>query len=122
MAGWKRLEQMLNRHKQLSRDDRATMSTDKLAEAFDTLSKVLGPNSEWAVDVNNRSWKINQLIRVKISDNRWHVWRVTGVFLGGTDQEDAIELEPLDRTINTEGRILIPREIMDILRDVCDVK
>lgn len=98
------------------------MSSDKLVEAFENLSRVLGTNSEWAVEVNNKSWSVNQIIRVQISDNRWRVWRVTGVFLGGTDQEDAIELEPLDRMINTQGRILVPREMMDILRDTCDVK
>ena len=60
-----------------------------------------------------KSWKVNELIRVRADGGGWRVWRVIGVFLGATDQEDVIELETLDRDTNTEGRMCVPRELLN---------
>lgn len=60
-----------------------------------------------------KSWKPNDLIRVPAYSGGFRVWRVTGVFLGGESQEDVIELETLDRTRNTQGRLLVPVELLN---------
>ena len=63
-----------------------------------------------------KSWKVDELIRVRADTGGWRVWRVwrvVGVFLGATNQEDVIELETLDRDKNTEGRMCVPRELLN---------
>lgn len=60
-----------------------------------------------------KSWKVDELIRVRADGGGWRVWRVIGVFLGATNQEDVIELETLDRDRNTEGRMCVPRELLN---------
>jgi hypothetical protein len=50
-----------------------------------------------------KSWKVDDIIRLRADGGSWRVWRVTGVFLGAVNQEDVIELETLDRDVNTEG-------------------
>ena len=60
-----------------------------------------------------KSWKVDELIRVRADNGGWRVWRVVGVFLGATNQEDVIELETLDRDKNTEGRMCVPRELLN---------
>ena len=59
------------------------------------------------------SWTVDELIRVRADGGGWRVWRVIGVFLGATHQEDVIELETLDRDRNTEGRMVVPRELLN---------
>lgn len=61
----------------------------------------------------NRNWKPNELIRVPAYCGGFRVWRIVGVFLGGEHQESVIEIETLDRTRNTEGRMLIPEELLN---------
>jgi len=60
-----------------------------------------------------KSWTVDELIRVRADNGGWRVWRVVGVFLGATNQEDVIELETLDRDRNTEGRMCVPRELLN---------
>lgn len=60
-----------------------------------------------------KSWTVDEVIRVRADGGGWRVWRVIGVFLGATHQEDVIELETLDRDRNTQGRMLVPRELLN---------
>jgi len=60
-----------------------------------------------------KSWTVDEVIRVRADGGGWRVWRVIAVCLGGTHQEDVIELETLDRDRNTQGRILVPRELLN---------
>ncbi len=60
-----------------------------------------------------KSWKVDDLIRVRADNGAWRVWRVIGVFLGANNQEDVIELETLDMDRNTEGRMCVPRELLN---------
>jgi len=50
---------------------------------------------------------------VPANSGGFRVWRVIGVFLGGENQESVIELETLDRTKNTEGRMCVPQELLN---------
>lgn len=63
--------------------------------------------------MSNRTWKVDDLIRVPAHSGGFRVWRVIGVFLGGEHQESVIEIETLDRHRNTEGRMCIPVELLD---------
>lgn len=58
-------------------------------------------------------WKVGDLIRVRADSGSFRVWKVIGVFLGAENQEDVIELETLDREKNTEGRMCVPRELLN---------
>ncbi len=60
-----------------------------------------------------KHWKVNDIVRMPAYSGGFRVWRVIGVFLGGTDQESVIELETLDRVKNTEGRMCVPMELLD---------
>lgn len=60
-----------------------------------------------------RSWEPGDLIRVPAYSGGFRVWRVVGVFLGGEHQESVIEIETLDRTKNTEGRMCVPEELLN---------
>lgn len=60
-----------------------------------------------------RQWSVGDIVRLEQSGGgAIRVWRVAGVFLGGTLQEDVVELETLDRWPATEGRLLVPAEIL----------
>ena len=59
-----------------------------------------------------KSWKVDEIIRVPAACGGWRVWRVIGVFLGANYQEDVVELETLDRDKNTQGRMLVPGELL----------
>lgn len=61
----------------------------------------------------SKAWTVGEIIRVPAHSGGFRVWRVAGVFLGATHQESVIELETLDRTKNTEGRMCIPVELLD---------
>lgn len=65
----------------------------------------------------SRTWSVGDLIRVRADSGGFRVWRVTGNFLGGLNQEDVVELETLDRDKNTEGRMCVPRELLDASMD-----
>lgn len=56
--------------------------------------------------------KVGDIIRLRTSGFGYHVWRVVGEYLGGMGQESVVEIETLDRTPNTEGRMLVPVEIL----------
>lgn len=60
-----------------------------------------------------KSWSVGDIIRARAYSGAFRVWRVIGVYLGGTDQESVIELETLDRVKNTEGRMCVPMELLD---------
>lgn len=60
-----------------------------------------------------KAWTVGDLIRVRADNGALRVWKVIGVFLGATNQEDVIELETLDRDRNTEGRMCVPRELLN---------
>lgn len=60
-----------------------------------------------------KQWAVDDLLRVRADSGGWRVWRVIGVWLGATNQEDVIEIETLDREVNTQGRMLIPRELLN---------
>lgn len=59
-------------------------------------------------------WNVNDIVRLRADGGGWRVWQVVGIFLGGVDQEDVIELQTLDREENTQGKVLVPREILDV--------
>lgn len=60
-----------------------------------------------------KSWSVGDIIRVCSDSGGLRVWQVIGVFLGATNQEDVIELETLDRHENTQGRMCVPRELLN---------
>jgi hypothetical protein len=61
----------------------------------------------------SRSWQVDQIIRLPADSGGFRVYRVIGIWLGGENQEDVIELETLDRMSNTQGRLLVPRELLN---------
>lgn len=64
-------------------------------------------------ELKPRQWSVGDIVRLEQSGGGTiRVWRVVGVFLGGTLQEDVVELETLDRWPATEGRLLVPNEIL----------
>lgn len=65
------------------------------------------------MEIAMQNWKVGDIIRAQAHSGGYRVWRVIGVFLGATHQESVVELETLDRTKNTEGRIIVPVEMMD---------
>lgn len=60
-----------------------------------------------------KRWNVGDVIRVPADGGGFRVWRVIGCFLGGEHQEDVIEVETLDRIRNTEGRMCVPRELLN---------
>lgn len=68
-----------------------------------------------------KQWTVNEVIRVRAHSGGWRVWRVVGIFLGGENQEDVIELETLDRDRCTEGRMCVPKELLEAaIGAICD--
>lgn len=64
--------------------------------------------------MEHKSWKPGDIIRCRACSGGFRVWRVTGVYLGGTDQESVIGLETLDRVHSTEGHELtVPIELLN---------
>lgn len=62
----------------------------------------------------HKSWKTGDIIRCRAYSGGFRVWRVTGVYLGGTDQESVIGLKTLDRVHSTEGHeLLVPVELLN---------
>lgn len=61
----------------------------------------------------SKSWKVDDIIRAPAYSGGFRVWRVVGVFLGGTAQESVIEIETLDRIENTQGRMCVPCELLE---------
>ena len=66
----------------------------------------------------SKSWTPGEVITVPAYSGGFRVWRVTGVHLGALHQESVIELETLDRRPSTEGRILVPMELLDLVTQV----
>lgn len=60
-----------------------------------------------------KAWTVGEIIRVPAHSGGFRVWRVAGVFYGATHQESVVELETLDRTKCTEGRVCMPVELLD---------
>lgn len=60
-----------------------------------------------------RSWKPGNIIRAPAYSGGFRVWRVVGVYLGGTAQKSVIEIETLDRIANTQGRMCVPCELLE---------
>lgn len=56
---------------------------------------------------------VGDIIRVPAHSGGFRVWRITGVFLGGEHQESVVELKTLDRARNTEGRMIVPCELLE---------
>lgn len=65
---------------------------------------------EWTM---RKSWKVDDIIRAPAFNGGFRVWRVIAICLGGDNQESVIELETLDRTKNTEGRMCVPVELLN---------
>lgn len=61
----------------------------------------------------SKQWTVGDVIRAPADGGGFRVWRVIGNFPGATHQEDVIELETLDRSKNTEGRMCVPRELLN---------
>lgn len=57
-------------------------------------------------------FKVGDIIRIKNSAG-YRVWRVVGNYLGGENQEDVIEIETLDLIANTQGRMCVPKVILE---------
>lgn len=64
-------------------------------------------------EAKQKLWSPGNIIRCRAYGGGFRVWRVTGVFLGGTSQESVVELETLDRDRNTEGRMCVPTDLLD---------
>lgn len=62
-----------------------------------------------------RLWTPGDLIRVPAYSGGFRVWRVVGVFLGATNQEGVVEIETLDRSRCSQGRMCVPCELLDAL-------
>lgn len=60
-----------------------------------------------------KSWEVGQLVCVPAQGRGCRVWRVVGIFLGAVNQEDVIELETMDLDRNTQGRMCVPRELLN---------
>lgn len=52
------------------------------------------------------------ILRVYAYSGGFRVWRVTGVYYGAQHQESVVELETLDRAENTQGRMIVPVELL----------
>lgn len=72
--------------------------------------------------MDNQCWAADEIIRLPSRSGGFRVWRVVGVFIGGVNQESVVELETLDRTKNTEGRMCVPEEMLVALMKLTDVK
>lgn len=57
-------------------------------------------------------WVPGDILRLP-AHGGYRVWRVVGVFLGGTNQASVIEIESLDQQDCTEGRMCVPFELLD---------
>lgn len=60
--------------------------------------------------------EVGQIIRVPRGPTEtggFRVWRVVAVYLGATNQESVAEIETLDLTTNTEGRMRVPIDILE---------
>ena len=105
----------------------AKVSTGEMCLALDRLQQVLGGDTPALKSKDDRdvlkpvslSWPglelsgelaVGAIVRRR-SKNGYRVWQVTGVFLGGENQEDVVELVSLDKELNTQGPMLVPREI-----------
>jgi len=62
-------------------------------------------------------YRVGDIIRCRAYSGGYRVWRVVGVFLGGEKQESVVELETLDRLHNTQGRMCIPYELLELSCD-----
>lgn len=60
------------------------------------------------------TWKVDDIVTVPAKRGGHRVWRVIGIFFGGESQEDVVELETLDLVPNTQGRMLVPRELLNM--------
>ena len=58
------------------------------------------------------SWIVGDIVTMPAKRGGNRVWRVIGVFLGGDNQEDVIELETLDLQPCTQGRMCVPRDLL----------
>lgn len=56
---------------------------------------------------------VGQILRCPAHSGGYRVWQVVGVYLGGEKQEGVAELVTLDRTENTQGRMIVPIEILE---------
>ena len=60
-----------------------------------------------------KQWTVGDVIRAPAFDGGFRVWRVFAIKLGGENQESVIEIETLDRTQSTEGRMCVPVELLE---------
>lgn len=57
---------------------------------------------------------VGQILRCRAHSGGFRVWQVTAICLGGENQESVVELITLDRTENTQGRMMVvPIEILE---------
>jgi hypothetical protein len=55
------------------------------------------------------------LIEVELADGRNFFWKVSGIYLGGLNQESVIQIEPLDQKANTQrSPTLVPAQLLDM--------
>lgn len=57
-------------------------------------------------------WRVDDIIGAYDNDGKIRKWRIIGIFLGGENQEDVVELETLNRIKNTQGRIIVPIDLL----------
>ncbi len=63
--------------------------------------------------MNRTSWSVGDVIRLPANNGGFRVWQVVGIFHGGENQEDVIELATLDRKPNTQGAVRVPYELLN---------
>lgn len=54
----------------------------------------------------------NDIIRVDLDTGATMFWEVQGVYLGGLGQEGVVHLLPLGIKKNTEGKTLVPNQLL----------
>ena len=60
-----------------------------------------------------KQWSVGEVIRAPAFGGGFRVWRVCAIQLGGENQESVIEIETLDRTKCTEGKMCVPVELLE---------
>lgn len=60
--------------------------------------------------MHKTTFDLNDIVRLK-TGNTYRVWQVAGVYLGGEDEENIVELETLDRNCPF-SKILVPEIIL----------
>ncbi len=63
--------------------------------------------------MSRSSWSVGDVIRLPANSGGYRVWQVVGIFHGGDNQEDVIEIVTLDRIANTQGATRVPVELLN---------